>query len=99
MLSEAVAQKTLGLKETPATFYYYLMDKMGDQHLHSNVGDFRLMSQRVVAAINTLEERLRYMQGYYHAVGYDVAIIEFDRVELFWKYKIQLYKTICHASL
>ncbi len=40
------------------------MDKAGSTgHLHSNVGDFRLMSQRVVAAINTLEERSRYMQG------------------------------------
>ncbi|WP_286297468.1 glycosyltransferase family 2 protein [Vibrio apostichopi] len=86
------------LKRNSATFYYYLMDKVGDQHLHSNVGDFRLMSQRVVAAINTLEERSRYMQGLLSWVGYDVAIIEFDRVERHsGNTKFNYTKLICHA--
>lgn len=86
------------LKRNSASFYYYLMDKVGDQHLHSNVGDFRLMSKDVVNSINTLEERSRYMQGLLSWVGYDVAIIEFERVERHSGItKFSYTKLICHA--
>ncbi|PMJ99273.1 glycosyltransferase family 2 protein [Vibrio sp. 10N.261.55.A7] len=69
------------LKRNSANLYYYLMSKVAEQHLHSNVGDFRLLSRNVVDSINKLEERSRYMQGILSWVGYKSAFVEFDRQE------------------
>lgn len=98
LAKRADRSKDSWIKRNSASFYYYLMDKVGDQHLHSNVGDFRLMSKAVVASINTLEERSRYMKGLLSWVGYDVAIIEFERVERHaGTTKFNYKKVICHA--
>lgn len=66
-------------KRKSAQLYYFLMSKVGDDYLHENVGDFRLLSRQVVDSTLKLEERTRYMQGLLSWVGYDVGIVEFER--------------------
>ena len=44
----------------------------------ANAGDFRLMSRRVVDALNSLPEQDRFMKGLYAWVGYSQQAIAYD---------------------
>lgn len=61
--------------------YYRLLDKLADVPIQKNVGDFRLISRRVVEKIKLLSEKNRYMKGILSWPGYKQVTIEFSRPE------------------
>ncbi|GGY55329.1 bactoprenol glucosyl transferase [Parvularcula lutaonensis] len=67
------------LKKTSASLFYRIMGRVTNIHMTPNAGDFRLMDRRVVAAINRLPERNRFMKGLFAWVGFEQAIIEYAR--------------------
>lgn len=67
------------LKKTSAKLFYRIMGRVTNIHMTPNAGDFRLMDRRVVAAINALPERNRFMKGIFAWVGFEQAVIEYDR--------------------
>lgn len=67
------------LKEASAFAFYRVFNTLADVPMPADVGDFRLLSRRVVTAINQLPERNRFMKGIFAWVGFRNEIIEYDR--------------------
>ena len=75
-------RKRLGeswLKRASATAYYRILNRLSDIHIPENVGDFRLLSRRVVNHINALPEKTRYMKGLFAWPGFQQKELLFDR--------------------
>ncbi len=66
-------------KRTSAHVFYRLLKRLGEIEIPEDVGDFRLMSRRVVEALNSLPERQRYMKGLFAWVGFPQTSILYDR--------------------
>ena len=66
-------------KRTTAALFYRLMQGLGRVHLPPNVGDFRLISRRVVEAVLTMREHHRFMKGIFAWVGFPSEAVIYDR--------------------
>lgn len=67
------------LKRATAAGFYRLMRNWGDVPLPQDVGDFRLMSRRVVDAVVRLREQHRFMKGVFAWVGFRSCAIPYHR--------------------
>ena len=67
------------LRIKTASLYYRILNLLADIKIPENVGDFRLLSRRVVDSINTLPEKSRYMKGLFAWPGFQTTEILFDR--------------------
>src|ERR1700761_6177340 len=67
------------LKKATAAAFYRMMRRLGDVELPQDVGDFRLMSRRVVDAVQQLREHHRFMKGLFAWVGFPSIAVEYDR--------------------
>ena len=59
--------------------FYRLLNGMSEQRVPVDAGDFRLMSRRVVDALNALPERNRFIRGLRAWVGFRQIGIEVER--------------------
>ncbi len=66
-------------KKLSAEFFYKIHNKISDISMPNNVGDYRLMSKRVVEALKQLPENQRFMKGLFAWTGYKTTIIEYKR--------------------
>lgn len=67
------------LKRTTAALFYRLHNKLSTIQIPENVGDFRLMDRRVVAALRKLPEQQRFMKGLFAWVGFRTTTIDYAR--------------------
>lgn len=67
------------LKRMTAGLFYRLHNNISEPKIEENVGDFRLMSRRVVDAICQLPERKLFMKGILSWVGFSTEIVEYVR--------------------
>ena len=67
------------LKKRTAAAFYRIMRNVGEVPLPPNVGDFRLMSRRVVDAVQQLREHHRFMKGLFAWVGFPSTAVIYDR--------------------
>ena len=67
------------IKRQSAIFFYRLFNRVSGISMPSNTGDFRLLDQRVVAALRQMPERVRFMKGVFAWVGFKQTGIQFDR--------------------
>ena len=72
-------EKESVMKRATATAFYWVMKKFVDARLPSNVGDFRLMSRRVVDDLRKMNERDRFIRGLVAWVGYDQLAVDYVR--------------------
>ena len=66
-------------KRVSADLFYKLNGKISNVDIPNNVGDFRLMSKRVVEALKRLPENQRFMKGLFAWVGFKTTVIEYTR--------------------
>lgn len=66
------------IKRQFAHLFYWLMSKMSKIDLPSGAGDFRLMDRKVIFALNSFQERTRFMKGLYGWVGFKNKAIPYD---------------------
>jgi dolichol-phosphate mannosyltransferase len=66
-------------KRLTARLFYWLMRTFIDKRLPSNVGDFRLISRRVVDDLKRMPERDRFLRGMVAWVGYAQLAQPYDR--------------------
>ncbi len=66
-------------KRVSADLFYKLNGKISNVDIPNNVGDFRLMSKRVVEALKRLPENQRFMKGLFAWVGFKTTVIEYVR--------------------
>lgn len=67
------------VKRLSAHLFYRLLNRISQVEIPEDTGDFRLMSRRVVNALQLLPERNRYMKGLFAWVGFPTHVIEYDR--------------------
>ncbi|SFV62759.1 Glycosyltransferase [hydrothermal vent metagenome] len=66
-------------KRKSAELFYKIHNQISNISIPNNVGDYRLMSRRVVDAIKLLPENQRFMKGIFAWVGYSTTTIEYKR--------------------
>lgn len=67
------------LKKVTARAFYRAIGRIGSIAIPADVGDFRLISRRAVAALLRLPERSRFMKGLYAWIGFPTVEIVYDR--------------------
>lgn len=58
--------------------FYEFMSKLSEVPLPVDAGDFRLMDKKVVSALKTMEERVRFMKGIYAWVGFKTTSVSYQ---------------------
>ncbi|EGR0306903.1 glycosyltransferase family 2 protein [Vibrio alginolyticus] len=66
-------------KRFSAACFYKVLNSMAKLDVPENVGDFRLLSAKVVKHINALPERNRYMKGIFSWPGFKQVTVQFER--------------------
>ncbi|KLV04255.1 glycosyl transferase family 2 [Photobacterium aquae] len=66
-------------KRFTAAAFYRVINHISEVDLPANVGDFRLLDQRVVREINQLPERTRFMKGLFAWPGFKRTTLQFER--------------------
>ena len=69
------------LKRILAWGFYRLLQKMTPLPMARDAGDFCLLDKKVVAVMNALPERSRYLRGLRTWCGFRQTSVEFDRAE------------------
>jgi len=69
------------LKRKTAQWFYRIHNKISSPRIEENVGDFRLMSRKIVEDIKRMPERNLFMKGVRSWVGGNVDIVEYVRAE------------------
>ncbi len=69
------------VKRILAWGFYRLLQKMTPLPMASDAGDFCLLDKKVVAVMNALPERSRYLRGLRTWCGFRQTAVEFDRAE------------------
>jgi glycosyltransferase involved in cell wall biosynthesis len=68
-------------KRLTAALYYRAHNRLSQEKIPENAGDFRLLDRKVVEVIRALPERNRFMKGLFAWAGFKQASVEYDRVE------------------
>ena len=68
-------------KRLTADLYYRAHNRISNDKIPVNAGDFRLLDRKVVDAIRALPERNRFMKGLFAWAGFRQTAVEYDRVE------------------
>jgi glycosyltransferase involved in cell wall biosynthesis len=66
-------------KQKTATLFYWIMQKMIDERIQPEVGDFRMFSRRAIDAVRQLREQHRFMRGMVAWLGLREVILPFHR--------------------
>jgi len=81
-----LAKRTKKIKENfirknIANFGYYLISNLSETHIPKNVGEFRMISKKVVKEIIKMGDIEFFLRGLVSYVGFKQKIIEFERPE------------------
>lgn len=68
-------------KRLSAELFYRFHNKISHTKIPENVGDYRLMTRKVVDALQKLPENQRFMKGLFAWVGFKTAVVEYAREE------------------
>jgi len=66
------------IKRSFARLFYWLMAKITKIDIPNNAGDFRLLDKKVIEAINSFQERIRFMKGLYAWVGFKKIAVPYE---------------------
>jgi len=66
-------------KKFTACVFYRVINRLADIVIPRDIGDFRLLSRRVVDALNQLPETNRFMKGLFSWVGYQQVTLDYER--------------------
>ena len=69
------------VKRITAQLFYKIHNKISPTQIPDNVGDFRLITRKVLKAIQELPENQRFMKGIFAWVGFKTAVVEYKRGE------------------
>ncbi|MCL4157296.1 UNVERIFIED_CONTAM: hypothetical protein GTU68_045361 [Idotea baltica] len=66
------------VKRLFSKFYYFILKKLSEDEVQTNIGDFRLLDRKVLDAFLEIRETQRYNKGLFTWVGFRKAYIEYD---------------------
>ena len=67
------------LKRFTSALFYRVLNRLSEQDIPSDTGDFRLMTRRVVNQLNAMPERYRFIRGMISWVGFEQTALEYER--------------------
>ena len=67
------------VKRTSARWFYRLYNRLAEQPIPENVGDFRLLDREAVEVVRKLGEQSRFNKGIFSWVGFRVASVDYVR--------------------
>ena len=67
------------LKRTTAGQFYRLLGRISHVDIPHNVGDYRLVSRRVLTVLQSLPENQRFMKGIFAWAGFSTAYVDYVR--------------------
>ena len=67
------------LKRATSHLFYRLIARLSDVEIPQDVGDFRLVSRRILDAFLTMPEQTRFVRGMFAWLGFPQTAIEFER--------------------
>lgn len=67
------------LKRVSARWFYKIHNRIAETEIPENVGDYRLMSRRVVDALKQMPESQRFMKGIFAWAGFKTTTLEYVR--------------------
>lgn len=67
------------LKRVSAKLFYKLNHKISKVSIPEDVGDYRLITRKVVKALQQLPESERFMKGLFSWVGFKTTVVEYKR--------------------
>ena len=71
-------QESWGINMARAAFYR-LVDKLSEDQIPVDAGDFRLISRRVIAVLRTFDDAQPYLRGTIAGLGFEQVGIEYER--------------------
>lgn len=66
-------------KRVSSSWFYKFYNRIADQPIPENVGDFRLLGKQAVDVIRRLPEQSRFNKGLFNWVGFKVVTIDYER--------------------
>jgi len=66
-------------KNLSAKYFYKIHNKMAHVDIPENVGDYRLITRKVLTALQKLPENQRFMKGIFAWVGFKTSVVEYKR--------------------
>jgi dolichol-phosphate mannosyltransferase len=70
-------------KKTTSSLFYRMLNSLSEVSIPQDTGDFRLMSRRVLDALNAMPEQHRFVRGMISWVGFRQVPLEYHRDERF----------------
>ena len=67
------------IRRLNSKFFYYLINKLSNGQIPKGVSDYRLVDKKVVNAVRTLGEFIRFYRGFFSWVGFKSIGLEFER--------------------
>lgn len=58
------------IKKMTSSLYYKMVQKMTEEHIYPNSGDFRLLDRKCIEALTSMRENERYTKGMYGWIGF-----------------------------
>ncbi|GAA1926242.1 glycosyltransferase family 2 protein [Nocardioides marmoribigeumensis] len=77
--AERASRKDGAIKRATAYGFYWTLDHLSETKIPRNVGDFRLIDQRVLQEVLRYQERNRFLRGIVAQVGFRQEAVTFDR--------------------
>lgn len=77
MLRQSTPDET-ALKRATSRGFYRLINFLSETHIPEGAADFRLLDRGVVDTLNGLPERVRFLRGLVHWVGFETAHIPYQ---------------------
>jgi len=62
-----------------AKYFYKIYQKLAHVDIPENVGDYRLITKKVLTALQQLPENQRFMKGIFAWVGFKTTVVEYKR--------------------
>ncbi|PNU04212.1 glycosyltransferase family 2 protein [Novosphingobium guangzhouense] len=66
-------------KRGTASLFYKLLNRLSEQDIPVDTGDFRLMTRRVVDQLNAMPERYRFIRGMVSWIGFEQVALPYER--------------------
>ncbi len=80
VLARRIERSTDGLiKKYTAVAFYKIIRKLSTTSIPENVGDFRIISRKVVDSLKRMKETQRFMKGIFSWPGYKTAYVDYSR--------------------
>jgi len=67
------------IKRYASMVYYFVLGKTTDIDMPENVGDFRLIDQKVLSILKAMPERSRYLRGMVAWAGFSHSFVDYER--------------------